>query len=148
MVDSDIVIPPDTLVKMLDAPVNICFGVYPRKNKPGETELFKDDTFDFTNRYTYEELSKEDVNKIPVKGSGFGCALIKTDAHRPHAIALVQQSPRLDADILLGRAINLKAHVFETRLSPLARLDIQQIVEPAQRVDNRSKLVVAILATT
>lgn len=79
MVDSDIVIPPDTLVKMLDAPVNICFGVYPRKNKPGETELFKDDTFDFTNRYTYEELSKEDANKIPVKGSGFGCALIKTD---------------------------------------------------------------------
>lgn len=77
MVDSDIIIPLNTLSYMLENPVDVCFGVYPRKNtKTGETELFKDGSFDFVNRYTIDEL-KED--RVKVKGGGFGCALIRTE---------------------------------------------------------------------
>lgn len=82
MVDSDIILPPDALVKMLDAPVNVCFGVYPRKSTLGETELFKDDSFDFVNRFTFEEINREEAARIPVKGSGFGCVLIKTEVFK------------------------------------------------------------------
>ena len=82
MVDSDIVIPDTSLLDMLESPVNVCFGVYPRKKKTGETELFKEDSFDFKNRYTFEELNGMDQNRIVVKGSGFGCALIKTDVFK------------------------------------------------------------------
>lgn len=78
MVDSDIIIPESSILNMLESSTAVCFGVYPRKNKAGETELFKDDTFDFKNRYTFEELDGMDVDRITVKGSGFGCALINT----------------------------------------------------------------------
>lgn len=83
MIDSDIVVPCDTLQIMLDNPVDVCFGVYPRKNtKTGETELFKDGTFDFKNRYTFEELNSEPRDRISVKGGGFGCALIWTEVFK------------------------------------------------------------------
>ena len=78
MVDSDIVLPSDGLLHMLESPVDVCFGVYPRKRTPGETELFKDGSFDFKNRYTFEELEGME-DRFTVKGSGFGCALIKTE---------------------------------------------------------------------
>lgn len=79
MIDSDVVIPEDALEKLMDPPTDICFGVYPRKNNPSETELFKDGTFDFKNRYSAEDLDGIGSDRIQVKGSGFGCALIKTD---------------------------------------------------------------------
>jgi len=79
MIDSDIVVPPTTIDMMLDSPVDICFGVYPRKKSAGETELFKDGTFDYKNRYTMEDLDNMDVDKFPVKGSGLGCTLIRTE---------------------------------------------------------------------
>ena len=38
MVDSDTLIPPDTIDLMLDPPVDVCMGVYPMKNtKDGKT---------------------------------------------------------------------------------------------------------------
>ena len=80
MVDSDIVIPPDALELMIENAPDVCFGVYPRKNtEKGETELFKDGTFDFKNRFTFAELDGMENHRVDVKGSGFGCALIKTD---------------------------------------------------------------------
>lgn len=80
MVDSDVIIPPDTLEMMFQSPVDVCFGVYPRKNtKTGDTELFKDGTFDFKNRFTYAELEQIQSNRISVKGGGCGCVLIRTD---------------------------------------------------------------------
>lgn len=82
MVDSDVIVPPDTISNMLDSPVDVCFGIYPRKSTTGETELFKEGTFDFKNRYTYAELDELESDKITVKGSGFGCALIKTEVFK------------------------------------------------------------------
>ena len=78
MVDSDVIIPEQTLEWMLQDPADVCFGVYPRKNTR-ETELFYRGTFSFEKRFTLAELDAMDKNRLAVKGGGFGCALIKTD---------------------------------------------------------------------
>ena len=79
MVDSDIVIPSDAIDKMLETQADVVVGVYPRKNTQcGETELFKRGTYDFVNRYTCNDL-EEMPETFQIKGSGLGCALIKTE---------------------------------------------------------------------
>ena len=76
MVDSDTIIPPDTLELMLDTGVDICLGVCPRKNtKEGETAMVKMTDMSYRDFYHYDELPAE---KTEVKGGGFACALIKT----------------------------------------------------------------------
>lgn len=76
MVDSDTIIPPDTLELMLDTDVDICLGVCPRKNtKEGETAMVKMTDMSYRDFYHYDELP---VEKTEVKGGGFACALIKT----------------------------------------------------------------------
>ena len=85
MVDSDIIVPPDVVECMLVDPVDVCVGVYPRKNTTcGETELFKFTEKDFTERFDYDEIEEkaEATIRLPVKGSGLGCALINTDVFR------------------------------------------------------------------
>lgn len=82
MVDSDIIIPENALECLLEYPVDICFGVYPRKNNPEETELFHKGTFSFEKRFTYKEIKEIGNVRVDVKGAGFGCALIKTDVFR------------------------------------------------------------------
>lgn len=76
MVDSDTIIPPDTLELMLDTDVDICLGVCPRKNtKEGETAMVKMTDMSYRDFYHYDKLPAE---KTEVKGGGFACALIKT----------------------------------------------------------------------
>lgn len=76
MVDSDTIIPPDTLELMLDPPVDICLGVCPRKNtKDGKTAMVKLESNNYFDNYYYSELPE---NRIQIKGGGFACALIKT----------------------------------------------------------------------
>lgn len=76
MVDSDTIIPPDTLELMLDTDVDVCLGVCPRKNtKEGETAMVKMTDMSYRDFYHYDELPAE---KTEVKGGGFACALIKT----------------------------------------------------------------------
>lgn len=80
MVDSDMIIQPDTLEKMLEYPVPVCVGVYPRKNTENEeTELFKFTERDFTDRFTFQELT---TDRIQIKGSGLGCALINVEVFK------------------------------------------------------------------
>lgn len=76
MVDSDMVLPADTLVKMLDDPKPVCLGCYPRKNtKKGTFEVFKLGQKDFIKTFNYLEIAGL-KGKIEIKGGGFGCALI------------------------------------------------------------------------
>ena len=76
MVDSDIILPADTLIKMLNDPKPICLGCYPRKNtKNGTFEIFKLDQKNYINTFNYNEISGLN-GKIEIKGGGFGCALI------------------------------------------------------------------------
>lgn len=75
MVDSDTIIPPDTLDLMLDPPVDVCLGVCPRKNtKEGKTAIVKIGDVSYHDNYYYSELPKE---RVRVKGGGFACALVK-----------------------------------------------------------------------
>ena len=76
MVDSDTIIPPDTLDLMLDPPVDVCLGVCPRKNtKEGKSAMVKLGSDNYSNNYLYSELPEE---RVRVKGGGFACALVKT----------------------------------------------------------------------
>ena len=82
MVDSDIVLPADALVRMLADPVEVCLGCYPRKcTTNGVFELFKLDQKDYVKTFSFDEL-KELSGKVEVKGGGFGCALIRVDVFR------------------------------------------------------------------
>ena len=75
MVDSDTIIPPDTLDLMLDPPVDVCLGVCPRKNtKDGKSAIIKLDSQDYHNSFYYSELPE---GRVKVKGGGFACALVK-----------------------------------------------------------------------
>ena len=76
MVDSDTIVPPDTLDLMLDTPVDVCLGVCPRKNtKNGKSAIVKLGSPEYLDNYYYSELPEE---KVRVKGGGFACALVKT----------------------------------------------------------------------
>lgn len=75
MVDSDTIIPPDTLELMLDPPVDICLGVCPRKNtKEGKTAIIKFDAPAYHDNFFYSELPE---GRVKVKGGGFACALVR-----------------------------------------------------------------------
>ena len=77
MVDSDTIVPPDTLDLMLDPPVDICLGVCPRKNtKDGKTAIIKRDAPAYHDSYYYNELPE---GRTLVKGGGFACALVKAN---------------------------------------------------------------------
>lgn len=83
MIDSDIIVPENTIECLLEKPVDICLGVYPRKNtKFQETELFKFDSSDFVTRFNYSEMRKNSTDRIRVKGGGLGCTMIKTDVFK------------------------------------------------------------------
>lgn len=82
MIDSDIVIPEDALLCMLEYPAEVVLGCYPHKNtKNHEVELFKLGQPDFVTRFTYDELPV-DFPRMSVKGGGMGCALIQTDVFK------------------------------------------------------------------
>lgn len=77
MIDSDTIVPPDTLDLMLDPPVDVCLGVCPRKNtKDGKSSIIKFGSPSYHESFYYSELPEE---RIRVKGGGFACALIKAN---------------------------------------------------------------------
>lgn len=76
MVDSDIILPTYTLIKMLDDPKPVCLGCYPRKNTKKEVfEIFKLGQQDYVKTFNYNEITSLS-GKIEVKGGGFGCGMI------------------------------------------------------------------------
>ena len=78
MVDSDIILPSNTLQCLLENPVDICLGVYPRKNtSTGQTEIFKLGYKNFTDENNLNISEIVDPGRMDIKGGGLGCALIK-----------------------------------------------------------------------
>ncbi len=74
-VDSDIVLPSDTLRKLLYADKDVVSGLYiQRIENTHNLELFSD------NRIPYEDIKGKGL--IEVKGCGFGCVLIKSEIFR------------------------------------------------------------------
>lgn len=80
MVDSDTIIPEDTLERFLQSPVDICFGLCPRKNTTEKkTTAYKIGTPNYEDPYTYDELN---LSRLEVKGCGCACVLIMADVFR------------------------------------------------------------------
>ena len=74
MIDSDMIVPKDAIVKLTEKPFDLVLGCYPKKNtKDGAVELFKLGKANYVDFYRYSELGEE---RFIVKGGGFGCALV------------------------------------------------------------------------
>lgn len=91
MVDSDIILPKDTLQLLLNdgvEPSELVLGVFPKKNtKKHETDIFSFnlDTYCDGNRYhmsEFNQLRDKGIKRIAVRGGGFGCALINVSVLR------------------------------------------------------------------
>ena len=78
MVDSDVILPADTLELMCSDPVDVLLGVYPRKNTvTGQTEIFKLGYFNFSDENNLNLSEIKEPGRMDIKGGGLGCALIK-----------------------------------------------------------------------
>lgn len=76
MVDSDTIIPSDTLRFMLEDPVDICLGVCPRKNtSEKKTAMIKFGGSSYHDSYFYPELPD---GRTRIRGGGFACALVRS----------------------------------------------------------------------
>ena len=97
MVDSDTVVPEDTIRNMLDDPKDVCLGYYAHRDDnniySGRTNicrLYQPDGEEYFNypgesEYTGAEMRQARESgqyKIRVHGGGMGCAFIKTDVFR------------------------------------------------------------------
>ena len=84
MIDSDIIVPKETLQFALENEPDIILGVYPRKNDPDKSEIFNNGYDDFkpSARWSIQELKNFPSNRIRIKGGGFGCALVKTSVYK------------------------------------------------------------------
>lgn len=84
MVDSDVVVPDGLLDALLNPVADVVLAPYPRKNtKRGRSELFlagADGWADDANIPI--PALRATGGRIPVKGGGLGCALIRTDVFR------------------------------------------------------------------
>ena len=97
MVDNDVTLPKDALVKLLEDPKDVCLGYYPHRNNDnrynGRTCIcrLKDKGgkeyyhYPLESEYTAEEMrgmADAGTTKIEVHGGGMGCALIRTEVFR------------------------------------------------------------------
>lgn len=79
-VDSDVILPNDALVNMLQGDADIVLGIYPRRNTTtGQTEIFLPGVKDFTDKNNLNLSNVPEEDRIPIKGGGLGCALIRVD---------------------------------------------------------------------
>lgn len=82
MVDSDVLVPRNTLLRLTQTTGAVCLGCYPRRHtQNGVVELFRTGQKDYVETFTSAEL---DLIQAPfeVKGGGFGCAMIRVEALR------------------------------------------------------------------
>ena len=74
MVDSDTLIPDETINYFLEVPVDICLGFCPHKNtKEGKTEIHKVGP-KYGDKYIYSEIP--DTPRINIRGGGAACIFI------------------------------------------------------------------------
>lgn len=80
-VDSDIILPKDTLVNLLNADKDIISGLYIQR-KPGQhiLEIYQDNAHGGVENIPFRAI--ENMNVIQVAACGFGCVLIKGEVFR------------------------------------------------------------------
>jgi len=79
MVDSDVILPENALVCLMEDSPNVVVGAYPRKRDPSKSEVFGIEKADYSdeNRLQIDFLKKYMCNRIEIRGAGAGCLLIK-----------------------------------------------------------------------
>ena len=88
MVDSDMVVPKDALLNMLEDPVDVCLGYCPRRSDHSLTSIFRlyrkngKTNTSFSEPYPVSELRDSSDKRIQVIGGGTAIVLIKTDVFR------------------------------------------------------------------
>lgn len=80
MVDSDIILPKDALINLINDNKYVVLGYYPRKNEPEISEIFKRGIgYPNENKILMNDLAASDGTLMEINGGGFGCALINMD---------------------------------------------------------------------
>ena len=94
MVDNDVVLPKDTLVNLLETPVDVCLGYYAHRDSDNRyrgrscvCKLYDENgnkhfNYPLESEYTADELKElkdSGQYRIQIHGGGMGCAFIKTD---------------------------------------------------------------------
>ena len=106
-VDNDIVLPHDAIKYFLEDPKDVCIGFTARRNTAnlfdGITATFKLGEFDYTNRYTCQEVKEMQERgeyKVHVHGGGMASAFIKTDVFKRIDYPYYKWTEYDDGDIL------------------------------------------------
>lgn len=104
-VDSDMIIPPDTLVKFLEHKKDIVSGVYAYKILGGENAVAK--RFIPTEDDTYEDIPLKEIREsdrlMELDGIGFGCVLTKTKIFKKIPYPYFVYTPEMGEDIYFCR---------------------------------------------
>lgn len=89
MVDNDVVLPPESLIWLLEDTRDVCLGYYPHRNKEnqygGKTSVCRLGPYNYVDQYSAIELrdmAKRGEYKVQIHGGGAGCELVKTDVYR------------------------------------------------------------------
>jgi GT2 family glycosyltransferase len=103
-VDSDMILPKNTLTTLMSHDKDIVSGVYRHKLLFGKNVVAK--RFIPDKKDTYEDLTIEEVKEpklIEIDGVGFGCVLTKVDVFRNIKKPWFQYSPAMGEDIYFCR---------------------------------------------
>lgn len=89
MVDSDTILPPDTLRLMLEEPVDVLAACYPHRpasnvfdGRVNTTKLGESDYTDFYTVADLDRLVESGVTRERIHGCGFGATMLSTDVIR------------------------------------------------------------------
>ncbi len=80
LIDDDMAIPPDTLLKLLSHDKEVITGLYLMRNYPHFPVIFGERYPNGFNKFVF--LSPEKDGIVKITGCGLGCVLIKTDVFR------------------------------------------------------------------
>lgn len=85
MVDSDMVLPRDALINLLEGDKDVALGYCPRRNASnlydGKTAIYRFGTASYVDRFhvlEFRDMASRGEHKVAVHGGGMACALIKT----------------------------------------------------------------------
>ena len=120
-VDSDTILPKDTLVRLMDWDKDIVSGVYAYKILGGKNVVakrYKDKVEDTYDDVTIKEIKEKHKSKalMPVDAIGFGCVLTKTSIFKDIDEPWFVYSPYMGEDIFFCRKAQEKG--FDIWLDP------------------------------
>jgi GT2 family glycosyltransferase len=111
-VDSDMILPKNTLTTLMSHNKDIVSGVYAYKILGGENAVakrFKKDAVD-----TYEDIPLKEIREseqlMEIDGVGFGCVLTKVDVFRNIKKPWFRYSPAMGEDIYFCRKAQAKGY--------------------------------------